>query len=137
MRIPLLLLLACGMILTVAVGCGGGKPDGPIVGDAEQGKALYSRATLGKRSAEGCTSCHKHDESEGDESKAPYTKGTATKAESRVAGMSAEEYILKSILDPDAYVVENYKAGDMYGKWKEDLSEQQIADLVAYLLTEK
>ena len=124
-------------VMALMVGCGGGAPDGPIVGDAARGKDLYGRATLGKRSAEGCTSCHKYDEAEGDESKAPYTKGTATKAESRVPGMSAEEYIHESIISPDAYVVENYKAGDMYAKWSEDLTEQQIADLVAYLLTEK
>ena len=51
--------------------------------------------------------------------------------------MTAEEYIHESILKPNAYVVENYKEGDMYQKWEAELSEQQIADLVAYLITEK
>jgi cytochrome c553 len=137
MRNSLSLLLLCGIALSISIGCGGGASEGPIVGNAERGKSLYNQATIGKRSAEGCTSCHKYDASEGDEKKAPFTKGTAARAESRVAGMSAEEYVVESIMNPDAYVVENYKAGDMYAKWKEDLSEQEIKDLVAYVLTEK
>jgi hypothetical protein len=69
--------------------------------------------------------------------KAPYTAGTATRAETRVPGMTAEEYIRESFVTPDAYVVETYNAGDMYQEWAKDLSEQQQADLIAYLLTEK
>jgi hypothetical protein len=51
--------------------------------------------------------------------------------------MSAEEYIRESILTPDAYVVEGFQEGDMYQTFGEELSEQQIADLIAYALTEK
>ena len=130
------LFLLGATMMALSVGCGGGS-SGPIVGDAQLGKAMYNETTLGTKSAAGCVSCHNYDEKAGDEKKAPFTKGTATKAASRVAGMSAEEYIRKSILDPDAYVVENYRKGDMYTKWKDDLSEQEIADLVTYLLTEK
>jgi cytochrome c553 len=120
------LLMACGK-----------KSDGPVVGNAENGKKLYDSKTLGTNSAEGCVSCHNYDEAQGKNDKAPYTAGTATRSETRVAGMTAEEYIHESIINPNAYVVENYKEGDMYQKWKDELSEQQIADLVAYLLTEK
>lgn len=117
--------------------CGGGSSDGPIVGDVAKGNTLYNRATLGSKSAEGCTSCHNFNASEGDDSNAPYTEGTATRAETAVPGLSAEEYIRESILVPDAYIVEGYDAGGMYQGWVDDLSEQEIADLVAYLLTEK
>ena len=51
--------------------------------------------------------------------------------------MTAEEYIRESITTPDAYVVEKYKAGDMYQEWAKDLSKQEMDDLIAYLLTEK
>ena len=130
----LVILTLSAMALTA---CGGGAADGPVVADAANGEALYNRATLGKKSAEGCVACHNFDASEGDEADAPYTAGTATKAESRVPGLSAEEYILESIVNPDAYVVEGFNAGDMYQTWAEDLSEQELADIVAYLVTLK
>ena len=115
----------------------GAKSNGPVVGDAENGKKLYNSKTLGTNSAAGCSSCHNYDASKGKSDKAPYTAGTATRAATRVAGMTAEEYIHESIINPNAYVVENYKAGDMYQNWAKELNDQQIADLVAYLLTEK
>lgn len=130
----MIILIISAMALTA---CGGGAADGPVVGDAAHGEELYNRATLGKKSSEGCVSCHNFDATQGDESNAPYTAGTGTRAETRVPGFSAEEYIHESIVTPDAYVVEGFNAGDMYQSWAEDLSEQEIADLVAYLLTTK
>lgn len=129
----LVLIVAASFLLAAC----GKKSDGPVVGNAESGKKLYNSKTLGPKSAEGCVTCHNYDESEGEADKAPYTAGTGTRAETRVAGMSAEEYIIESIMTPNAYVVEDYKEGDMYQEWGKDLSEQQFADLVAYLLTEK
>ena len=129
-------LLVSFVLLFVLTACGGGE-GGPVVGDAARGEKLYSQATIGTKSAEGCTSCHNYDEAEGPAENAPYTAGTATRAETRVAGMSAEEYIHESIVNPNAYVVEGFQEGDMYQTFSEELSEQQIADLVAYLLTEK
>jgi cytochrome c len=133
MRRVIFVLMVLSLVL---VACGGGS-DGSSGPDPDRGKDLYNRSTLGKKSAEGCATCHNYDESEGEEEDAPYTAGTATKAATRVPGLSAEEYIHESIINPDAYVVEGWEAGDMYAEWAEDLSEQQIDDLVAYLLTEK
>ncbi|MEW5961665.1 MAG: cytochrome c [Chloroflexota bacterium] len=132
MRITLILSLVLLFVLTA---CGGGG--GPVVGDAGRGEKLYSQATIGAKSAEGCTSCHNQDESEGPAENAPYTAGTATRAATRVAGLSAEEYIHESILNPNAYVVEGWQEDDMYQTFSQELSEQEIADLVAYLLTQK
>lgn len=124
------------ILLFVLTACGGGD-DGPVVGDAARGEKLYSQATIGTKSAEGCTACHNYDEAEGPAENAPYTAGSATRAANAVAGMSAEEYIRESILNPDAYIAEGFQEGDMYQTFGEELSEQQIADLIAYLLTEK
>ncbi|MBT3337918.1 MAG: cytochrome c [Anaerolineae bacterium] len=132
--VTLIVLMLSAMALTA---CGGGASDGPVIGDAAKGEELYNRATLGSKSSEGCVACHNYDETQGDETDAPFTAGTATKAEGRVPGLSAEEYILESIVNPDAYVVEGYNAGDMYQSWGEDLSEQEMADIIAYLLTLK
>lgn len=134
MRRVILVMMVLSLMLAA---CGGGSSGGPVTGDPKRGEDLYNRSTLGKQSAEGCTTCHNYDASEGPEEDAPYTAGTATKAATRVPGLSTEEYILESIVDPDAYVVEGWQAGDMYAEWDKDLTEQQIADLVAYLLTEK
>lgn len=128
-------LIVSFITLFVLAACGGGG--GPVVGDASRGESLYKQSTIGTKSAEGCTSCHNQNESEGLADKAPYTAGTGTRAATRVPGMSAEEYIKESIMNPNAYVVENFKEGDMYQTFKDELSEQQIADLVAYLLTQK
>ncbi len=132
--VTIVVLMISAMALTA---CGGGASDGPVVGDPAKGEELYNRATLGNNSAEGCVACHNYDETQGDEADAPYTAGTAAKSETRVPGLSAEEYILESIVNPDAYVVEGYSAGDMYQTWEQELSEQEIADLVAYLVTLK
>lgn len=133
------LILTIMLIVVVALllsACGGGGGTAKA-GDPVRGKELYNRTTLGKKSAAGCVTCHKYDESQGPAAAAPYTKGTATRAASRVPGMSAEEYIRESIINPDAYVVEGFSKGAMYQKWGEDLTPQEIEDLVAYLLTEK
>ena len=134
-KIIVLVVVGLVSMMTLAACGGSSAPAGP--GDAARGKALYDQKTLGTKSAEGCVSCHVYDESGGKAEKAPYTKGTATRAASRVPGMSAEDYIRESILTPDAYVVEGFNKGDMYQTWSKELSPQQINDLIAYLLTEK
>lgn len=136
MRKLILAITLLSIVALVLSACGGsGGAAGP--GDAARGKQLYNKSTLGKKSTEGCVTCHKYDEKEGKAEKAPYTKGTGARAATRVPGMSAEDYIKESFLKPDAYVVEDFNKGDMYQKWSEDLSPQEIADLIAYLLTEK
>ena len=124
------LLLTTGLLLT---GCGddGG---GEVVVDVALGEQLYNRVTLGPNLAAGCVTCHAYDASEGDESNAPFTSGTGERAASRVPGLSAEAYLRESILSPDAFIVEGYDAGTMYQKWSEDLTESEIASIVAYLL---
>ena len=57
------------------------------------------------------------------------------RAASRVEGMTAEEYIYQSIVDPRAYVVATYEeVGQMPQNFAEKLSEDEIQGLVAWLL---
>jgi len=51
--------------------------------------------------------------------------------------MTAEEYLKESIITPNAHVTEGFTAGVMYQNYGKDLTEQEINDLVAYLLTLK
>jgi hypothetical protein len=48
--------------------------------------------------------------------------------------MSAEEYAQTSILQPAAYLVSGF-SNTMYNQYGQHLSQQDIADLIAYLLT--
>ncbi len=66
----------------------------------------------------------------------PNQTNLAAVAETRVPGMSAEEYIRESILDPSAHMVEGFD--DLMPKNYSDLlDENQFDDLVAFLLTLK
>ncbi len=56
-------------------------------------------------------------------------------AETRLPGMSAEEYILESILDPSAFVVEGFPDDVMPKTYNELLESNEISDLVAFLLS--
>jgi hypothetical protein len=47
----------------------------------------------------------------------------------------AEQYLLESIVDPEAYVVDGFPAGLMPDGFAVLLTRQQAADLIAYLLT--
>ena len=58
-------------------------------------------------------------------------------AGSRVAGMSAEDYLRQSILEPDANIADGFSAGIMPKALATELSEQQVNDLVAFMLAQK
>jgi hypothetical protein len=53
-----------------------------------------------------------------------------------VPGLSAEEYLRQSILDPNAYVVQGFPAGQMFQNFAEVLTEDEIDALIAFLLTQ-
>ena len=65
----------------------------------------------------------------------PVLDGLASRAGNRVSGLTAEEYIHQSIVNPSAYVVEGFADGIMPPTFGETLTEEQIGDLVAFLLT--
>ena len=136
-------LLIMMLVLALAlVACGGGDDtadsgdtaaDG--VGNAANGEALFAQTTIGSASAPGCITCHSLEPDV--VLVGPSQAGLATRAETREAGVSAEDYIRKSITDPNAYIVEGFTADVMYQNYGEELTEQEINDLVAYTLTLK
>jgi hypothetical protein len=65
----------------------------------------------------------------------PSLAGVPERAATRVRGVSAEDYLRRSILEPDTYVVEGYRPGLMLSVYADELDEGQIEALVAYLLT--
>jgi len=49
--------------------------------------------------------------------------------------MSAQDYLQQSIVDPDAHVVDGFVKGQMLRDSAQRLTEEQIQDLVAFLMT--
>ena len=93
--------------------------------DAANGQALTV--------SNGCTACHSLEKDVRLVGPSWYSVG-ATAAE-RVAGASAGLYLYTSIIEPNAFVNEGYIGGLMLQTYKELFSNEQMADIVAYLLT--
>jgi len=98
-----------------------------LPGDPEAGRELF--ITLG------CTVCHTISSiPEAIGLLGPNQDRLATTAANRVEGLSAEEYIRQSILDPSAFIVEGF-FDLMPSNFGDLLSEEELNDLVAFLLT--
>jgi len=112
-------------------------------GDAARGEQLFAQQV---KQASGtnasCTACHSL--VPGEVKTGPSLAGVATRAETRVAGESAEQYIRQSIQQPNAFHVPDnpaYVGANGKSLMPEGLgnlmSDQDLADLIAYLLTLK
>lgn len=113
---------------------------GPRVGDPDRGRALYLKQSLGESAAPGCTSCHSLEPDQvivGPSHAHVASRAEAVVQSDRYEGeaTSAAGYLRESIIDPDAYVVPGFDPNLMYEQYSEVLTEEQISDLVAFLLT--
>lgn len=100
-------------------------------GDPLRGEAIFR---AGVSDAPPCSTCHLVRKGAAGFSLAPNLSGVAARAATRIDGMTAAAYIEDSILNPQNYVVPGYHVS-MYTEYATYLSPQDIADLVAYLLT--
>lgn len=96
-------------------------------GDAMRGEALYTRTISG---APACSTCHALDDTP---MAGPSLAGYGNIAGQRVEGQSAEYYTYEAIVLPARYLVEGY-GNLMYAGYGRALNDQQLADLIAYLL---
>ena len=83
--------------------------------------------------ANGCGGCHATDPAM--TMTGPNWSNVADHAANRVPGMSPANYIYTSIINPGAYVVPDYPNGVMPAVYAEQIPMEDLADLVAYLLT--
>lgn len=128
----LALLIIAGLVLA---GCGG-------KGDPQAGERLYNSLTIGRGDAPGCVTCHSL--VPGEIKVGPSHAGVARRAaeviqQSNYTGSAttAEGYLRESILEPNAYVEVGFAPGVMYQAYSQTLTEGELADLVAFLLTMK
>lgn len=136
MKKSLFLALASILVFSLMLtACGGGNGASSGAGDAARGKALYEQTVIGPNAAPGCITCHSLEA--GTVLVGPSHAGLADRAGSAVPGQSAEDYLKESVSNPDAHITEGFQAGIMYQNYSKDLSEQEINDLVAYMLTLK
>jgi len=130
MRGKLSLLAALLLLVAMSlVACGGSDSEQA----AEAGKSLFEQTTIGTTA--GCKTCHSLEA--GTVIVGPSLAGIATRAATTVPDLSAEEYLRQSILEPDTYLVKEYPASIMPNVWAKQLSEEQVDQLIAYLLTIK
>ncbi len=101
-----------------------------IVGSAVSGELLYDQEF-------GCTDCHR------DGASAPDTIGTVTRIQSErfsepgFEGYTVMQYLVESITRPGDYVVEGYSSGLMPVNFGLRMTDQQLADIVAFLMTQE
>ena len=82
----------------------------------------------------GCIACHAVS-GVSEATIGPSLNGIATRAETRIEGYTAEDYIHESIMDPNAFIVETFAPDVMVQTFSETLTEEEVNDLTAWLLT--
>jgi cytochrome c2 len=124
------LIIVVIVMLTVAAGACGGESSSPdvVAGDGVRGQEVF-----GQVAAPACTTCHALDA--GVILVGPSLAGVGARAGAQVEGLSAEEYLAQSIREPDAFLVEGYGSGLMTSTYGAQFTDQQVADLVAYMMT--
>ena len=114
-------MLVAGLFLAA---CGGDSSGEEML----MGADLFDEIVVGGKA--GCTSCHSIEPGAG--GVGPSLSGIGAAAGTRVSGVSAADYLRKSITDPESFIVEGYNGGVMPDGW--DLTDAQIDSLVDYLL---
>lgn len=103
------------------------------VGDPERGREIFETGGGVISGGIRCSYCHSLD---GTIKAGPSLQGIAERAGNRVPELAAVEYLRQSIVDPSTYVVGGFDDNRMSKAYKFFLSEEEINDLIAFLLTQ-
>jgi len=109
--------------------------DSNKAGNPAKGESLFMQITLGEKLAPGCITCHSVEP--GKTMIGPSMAGIAGLAREAIPGINAEQYLRIAIMNPDEHLADGFPPGIMYLKYSEDLTQEQVNDLVAYILTLK
>jgi nitric oxide reductase subunit C len=134
-----LLLAACGGQSGSSSSTGGSTAS---AGNAANGEKLFNQATIGKDNLPGCKTCHSLVKDQ--KLVGPSLAGIATDAANTVkeadykgTAKTAEEWLRESITNPNVDVPEGHAPNVMPQNFKDELTPDQINDLVAFLMTQK
>ena len=108
-----------------------GRAQAGMIGDPQMGKALFDQTTI--REAPACSTCHSVTPDQ--VIVGPSLAGIAVRAGERLSGVSPEDYLRQSITNPNEYIVDGFSPGVMYPDFRKALTEDEINNLIAYLLT--
>lgn len=134
MMIAVLLVTACSTFqpwMTTRLGQSRIIPVSATAGNPVRGEEIFR---TGLNDAPPCVACHQVSEEGFGMSLGPKLTGISARARERVAGFSAEAYIEDSILYPQHHVVPGFHIS-MYPDYAQHFSEQDVSDLVAFLMT--
>jgi mono/diheme cytochrome c family protein len=138
-RITFIVLAALLGVSLVACGGGGEEEPQTLPGDPVAGQQVFLETG-------GCGACHTIEGVEGATGQVgPELThiGTLAKDLASEAGVdSAQAYIRQSILEPTAYIVEECPTGDcvagtMPNNFDEQLTDEQVDDVVAFLMQQE
>jgi cytochrome c553 len=102
-------------------------------GDPNQGQSLFTRTLSTNMGEFACSICHSADsEAAG---VGPGLWNLNERAGDRVEGMPAEVYVYRSIIEPEHYTVPGFAPGVMPSNYADILSDEEIYDLAAYVLS--
>ena len=124
------------LIILLALICSACGPSGSAnetvdlpAGDAAAGDTLFHQKIGGLPE---CSTCHSLDGTRGT---GPTLQGFGEVAATRRSGEDAITYTMNSILSPGQYVVPGF-SNLMPAAYGQQLSRQQLADLIAYVLSQ-
>ena len=103
-----------------------------VTGDPANGQALFVAGNP-SGGAPPCSTCHLVDSEV--QLVGPGLLNVGERAAERVPGETALEYLHQSIVDPAAHVPEGFVPGMMPDVFKQAFTEEEINDIIAYLLT--
>lgn len=106
-------------------------PADPIVEQVANADPINGEALL--NASVPCSSCHAFDSEVS--MVGPGLLNLPIRAEARVDGEVAERYLYNSILHPNDFIVDSYPEGVMPAIYADLFTEEEILDLVAYLMT--
>ena len=110
------------LLLGGLVACGSGGNAADPVAAGQRVFTLY------------CAGCHSL-EPAGPTALGPSMLGVMTRAEANPFGLTARDWLIREIVDPNADIVAGYSAGLMPVTYRTDLSPEQFQHLLAFLET--